>query len=161
MKQAIIPVIDAAVAEAVKERDAEVAERDVAALAEKLAHAEQRVAGLADELKMLLDSFGHHGDMGESGECSLSCPACGPHPAPARVGGGEVMEIRMDKSDVEVQEILEECEECTVGPVTHWVVIHLRSAGTETVEGRYCKACAEYVARRIQDGLPDAPLETP
>ena len=63
-------------------------------------------------------------------------------------------EIRMDKDDVTIQELDEECEECTVGPPTHVVILDLRSAGESHAVGRYCLPCAERIAERIRDGLP-------
>jgi len=65
-------------------------------------------------------------------------------------------ELRMDKGDVTVEEIDEECDACTVGPPTHIVRLNIRSAGEAHELGRYCKACAKSVAERIRDGLPHA-----
>ncbi len=63
-------------------------------------------------------------------------------------------DIFMDKGDVAVQEIDRECDECTSGPVTHAVVIDVRSLGQTVLVGEFCAACAETVASRIRDGLP-------
>mgnify|MGYP001617581528 CR=1 FL=1 len=64
--------------------------------------------------------------------------------------------VFMDKSDVTIEEIDEECEDCTVGPPTHVVMMDVRSLGQGVLVGRFCEPCAREVARRIQDGLPDA-----
>lgn len=65
-------------------------------------------------------------------------------------------EIRMVKADVTVQELDEECDECAVGPPTHVVMINFRSAWMANPLGRYCQACAERIADRIRDGLPES-----
>lgn len=65
-------------------------------------------------------------------------------------------EIRLDKGDVTVEEVLDECDECTntiTGPV-FTVAIDFRSAGVTERPGRYCRDCAEQCAERIRDGLP-------
>ena len=65
--------------------------------------------------------------------------------------------IRLEKDDVTVEELYDECcDDCTVSPTTHRVVIDFRSAGQTQEFGRYCRACAETVATRIRDGLPAA-----
>jgi hypothetical protein len=63
-------------------------------------------------------------------------------------------EIHMVKADVTVQELDEECEECTVGPPTHVVMLDIRSLGETHALGRYCQKCAESIADRVRDGLP-------
>jgi len=64
-------------------------------------------------------------------------------------------EIRLDGDDVLIEEIEpDECDECAGGPATHAVYIDFRSAGMCSPVGRFCKTCAEEVASRIRDGLP-------
>jgi hypothetical protein len=63
-------------------------------------------------------------------------------------------DIRLEKDDVIVREIDEDCDECPVSPPTHVVMINFRSAGRALPFGRYCQKCAESVAERIRDGLP-------
>jgi len=65
--------------------------------------------------------------------------------------------IRVEKSDVTVEEVTEDCAECTetLSGAGYLVAIDFRSAGTVDRLGRYCKACAENLAARIRDGLPE------
>jgi hypothetical protein len=66
-------------------------------------------------------------------------------------------EIRLVKSDVTVEEITEDCAECT-GTLTgagYVVAVDFRSAGTVERLGPYCETCAESLAARIRDGLPE------
>lgn len=65
-------------------------------------------------------------------------------------------DIRLEQDDVTVVEIHDECDDCTVGPTTHAVVIDFRTAGMQHAIGRYCHSCAETVAARIREGLPPA-----
>lgn len=70
-------------------------------------------------------------------------------------------EYPLDKDDVTVEEVIEDCGECT-GTLTdagHWVVVFFRSAGFSQHIGPYCRECAEEIARRIRDGLPSASAE--
>ena len=67
-------------------------------------------------------------------------------------------EIRLEKDDVTVEEITEECAECTgtLDGAGFVVAIDFRTAGTLERLGPYCKACANNLASRIRDGLPAA-----
>ena len=67
-------------------------------------------------------------------------------------------EIRLEKDDVTVEEITEDCAECTgtLLDAGYIVAIDFRSAGTIDRLGPYCKACANNLAARIRDGLPAA-----
>lgn len=72
-------------------------------------------------------------------------------------------EIRLEKDDVTVEEIIEECGECTdiiVGSAFA-VMIDFRSAGAigPLSGGPYCHRCAQMLAERIRDGLPAPPPE--
>jgi ribosomal protein L37AE/L43A len=71
----------------------------------------------------------------------------------------QIERIELTKSDVTVEEITDECGECTVtidGPA-YSVMLDIRSAGMTTAieDARFCKDCAEKIARRIRDGLPE------
>lgn len=73
-------------------------------------------------------------------------------------------EIRLEKDDVTVEEVIEECAECTdtLTSAAAWVAVDFRSAGMVQRLGPYCPACAETLAERIRDGLPNsAPASRP
>lgn len=64
-------------------------------------------------------------------------------------------EIQLVKSDVTVEEAIEECGECTITITDVFTVaVDFRSAGMTERLGRYCEACAEEIAARIRGGLP-------
>lgn len=69
-------------------------------------------------------------------------------------------DIRLDKNDVTVEEVIEECSECagTITGSSFVVMIDFRSAGTTAPfnDARYCRRCAQMLAERIRDGLPAA-----
>ena len=69
--------------------------------------------------------------------------------------------IGLEKSDVTVEEIFDECDNCTGGPATHTVKIDFRNAGMAQELGRYCESCAEEVADRIRASLPESHAEVP
>lgn len=64
--------------------------------------------------------------------------------------------IRLVKSDVSVEQMFEECGNCTttLSDAGWAVAIDFRNAGTVERHGPYCKPCALNFARRIQEGLP-------
>ena len=66
-------------------------------------------------------------------------------------------EIRLEKDDVTVEPIFDECGQCTntLGGDSFTVAIDFRAAGMTERLGRYCETCAEEIARRIRAGLPD------
>lgn len=70
-------------------------------------------------------------------------------------------EIQLDKSDVTVEQIADECDECTNVIITesYTVAVDFRSAGMTQRLGRYCERCAEEIAARIRDGLPRSASE--
>ena len=65
-------------------------------------------------------------------------------------------DIRLEKDDVTVEPIFDECGQCTntlVGD-SFTVAIDFRAAGMTERLGRYCEKCAEEIASRIRAGLP-------
>lgn len=69
-------------------------------------------------------------------------------------------DIRLDKSDVTVEPIFDECDECTnTITASYTVVVDFRTAGMTQHLGRFCEACAEGLARRIRLGLPASDSE--
>lgn len=67
-------------------------------------------------------------------------------------------DIRLEQDDVTVEEIIEECGECTgtLMGAGYMVMVDFRSAGMAQRFGPYCLDCAEKLAQRIRDGLPPA-----
>lgn len=63
--------------------------------------------------------------------------------------------MRFDRDDVLVEEVFDECDECTndCTGVVFTVLLDFRAAGTRHSTGRYCKACAETLAERTRAGL--------
>lgn len=63
-------------------------------------------------------------------------------------------EFHLIQNDVSIQKSEDTCDDCTRTRPLYSVVVDFRSAGTTTEIGRYCRACANRVARRIRAGLP-------
>lgn len=63
-------------------------------------------------------------------------------------------DIILESDDVTVKPIEAELCECEEATIDSELWIDLRTAGMSVVIGRYCKSCADEIARRIRGSVP-------
>lgn len=61
----------------------------------------------------------------------------------------------LDQGDVSIEDIQDElCPDCEERPITKYVQIDFRNAGSAHVIAELCGSCAVEMARRVRESLP-------